>query len=66
MDNLSKAMTYGVSALLFIIALSIAVVSYTNIMSFVDSILTTSERHSHGTENSQISYIVLSDNNLLG
>jgi hypothetical protein len=61
MDNLSKALTYGVSALLFVIALSIAIMSYTNIMGFVDSILTTSERHDHGVEGIQ-TVLSISDN----
>ena len=51
MDNLSKAINMAVNAILFIIAVSIAIASYTNIMAFLDNILLTSDRHTHDVEN---------------
>ena len=61
MENAGKALTYGVSALLFVLALSVAMLSYTSIINFVDSILTTSERHDHDIEGTKTSYNVMLD-----
>ncbi len=65
MENLGKALSYGVSAFLFVLAASIALVSYNNIIKFVDSILTTSEIHDHSAEGIQTSFNVETHDNIL-
>jgi hypothetical protein len=63
MDNANKAISMGVSALLFVFALSIAIASYSNILTFIDSILTQSEIHEHDVEGLQSSQIITFDIN---
>ncbi len=51
MENSFKALIMGGAVLLFVVGVSVGVLSYSRVMEFVDAILTTSEENNRTAEN---------------